>query len=81
MNGTPTVIAPLITGFMRTAPIDKDNIADIIPVDYTANALISVMWDTVNRYTITNVECKFKECFKLFKANFFPLIFSIHSRF
>lgn len=39
-----------MTGFLRAVPIAKNKITDVIPVDYTANALISVMWDTVNRY-------------------------------
>lgn len=52
MNGPTGIIAPIIVGFLRTIPIATDKITDIIPVDYTANALISVMWDTVNRYLL-----------------------------
>lgn len=50
MNGPTGIITPLIVGFLRIIPIAKEKITDIIPVDYTVNALISVMWDTVNRY-------------------------------
>jgi len=50
MNGISGIIAPLIVGVLRTMPLSKDKISDIVPVDYTVNALISVMWDTVNRY-------------------------------
>lgn len=44
-------------GFLRTVPVDGNKITDIVPADYTVNALISVMWDTVNRYNLmfTNV--------------------------
>lgn len=51
MNGVTGVIAPLIVGFLRTIQLSKDKIADIVPVDYASNALICVMWDTVNRYS------------------------------
>jgi len=50
MNGVSGVVAPLIVGFLRTVQLSKGKITDIVPVDYTVNALISVMWDTVNRY-------------------------------
>jgi len=50
MNGASGIIAPLIVGVLRTIQLSTDKITDIVPVDYTANALISVMWDTVNRY-------------------------------
>lgn len=50
MNGVSGIIAPLIVGVLRTIQLSKDKITDIVPVDYTVNAMISVMWDTVNRY-------------------------------
>lgn len=50
MNGVSGIVAPLIVGVLRTIQLSTDKITDIVPVDYTANALISVMWDTVNRY-------------------------------
>jgi len=50
INGPSGIVTGVIAGFLRTIQLDKNKIADIIPVDYTANALISVMWDTVNRY-------------------------------
>jgi len=50
MNGVSSIITPLIVGVLRTIQLSTDKVADIVPVDYTANALISVMWDTVNRY-------------------------------
>jgi len=49
MNGASGIVIGVIVGFLRTIQLDKNKIADIIPVDYTVNALISVMWDTVNR--------------------------------
>lgn len=49
MNGPTGIVTPLILGVLRIIPISTDKITDIIPVDYTANALICVMWDTVNR--------------------------------
>lgn len=49
MNGPTGIVTPLIVGILRIIPISTDKITDIIPVDYTANALICVMWDTVNR--------------------------------
>ncbi|CAI6361900.1 unnamed protein product [Macrosiphum euphorbiae] len=50
MNGVSGIIAPLIVGVLRTIQLSKDKMADIVPVDYTVNTLISVMWDTVNRH-------------------------------
>jgi fatty acyl-CoA reductase len=48
-NGATGMLTSLITGILRILKIDTSKITDIIPVDYTANALISVMWDTVKR--------------------------------
>ena len=50
INGPSGIVTGVIAGFLRTIQLDKNKMADIIPVDYTVNALISVMWDTVNRY-------------------------------
>ncbi|KAL5235551.1 hypothetical protein ACI65C_002961, partial [Semiaphis heraclei] len=50
MNGVTGVVAPIIVGFLRTVQLSKGKITDIVPVDYAVNALISVMWDTVNRH-------------------------------
>lgn len=50
MNGPSGIVTGVSIGFLRAIPIDTNKVADIIPVDYTVNALISVMWDTVNRY-------------------------------
>lgn len=50
MNGPSGILTGVMVGFLRAIPIDSKKITDMIPVDYTVNALISVMWDTVNRY-------------------------------
>lgn len=50
MNGTTGIITPVIVGLLRVILIAKDKKTDSVPVDYTVNALISVMWDTINRY-------------------------------
>lgn len=55
MNGVSGVIAPLIVGFLRTVQLSKDKTTDIVPVDYASNALICVMWDTVNRYSLKDI--------------------------
>jgi len=52
MNGPSGIVAGVMTGFLRTVPIVRNKITDIVPADYTVNALISVMWDTVNRYIL-----------------------------
>uniref|UniRef100_A0A2S2P2M9 Fatty acyl-CoA reductase n=1 Tax=Schizaphis graminum TaxID=13262 RepID=A0A2S2P2M9_SCHGA len=49
-QGLAAVVTSVIVGFSRTLPITMNKKADIVPVDYSANALISVMWDTVIRY-------------------------------
>jgi len=49
INGPSGIVTGVLVGFLRTIQLDTDKITDIIPVDYTVNALISVMWDTVNR--------------------------------
>lgn len=51
MNGPSGVVAGTIIGFIRAIPLDVNKVTDIIPVDYTVNALISAMWNTVYRYT------------------------------
>ncbi|XP_060876847.1 fatty acyl-CoA reductase wat-like isoform X1 [Metopolophium dirhodum] len=55
MNGPTGLISGVMVGFLRTAPNIGTNITDIIPADYTVNALISVMWDTVNRHKQSNI--------------------------
>jgi len=50
MNGPSGIVTGVIIGFLRTLAIVENNITDIVPADYSVNALISVMWDTVNRY-------------------------------
>lgn len=54
MNGPTGLVTGVMVGFLRTAPNIGSNITDIIPADYTVNALISVMWDTVNRHKQSN---------------------------
>ncbi|XP_026822567.1 fatty acyl-CoA reductase wat-like [Rhopalosiphum maidis] len=54
MNGPTGLIAGVMVGFLRTVPNIGSNITDLIPADYTVNALISVMWDTVNRHKQLN---------------------------
>lgn len=50
MNGPCGIVVGVMLGFLRTISIDVKKTTDIVPADYTVNALISVMWDTVNRY-------------------------------
>ncbi|XP_025208954.1 fatty acyl-CoA reductase wat-like isoform X2 [Melanaphis sacchari] len=50
MQGLAAIITSLIVGFLRLIPMSVNKKVDIVPVDYAVNALISVMWDTVNRY-------------------------------
>ncbi|XP_060881062.1 fatty acyl-CoA reductase wat-like [Metopolophium dirhodum] len=50
MNGPTGILTGVMVGFLRTVNIATDKVTDIIPADYTANALISVMWDTVKRH-------------------------------
>lgn len=62
INGASGIMTPLVVGFLRVMPLSMDKITDIVPVDFTVNALISVMWDTVNRYDslhITPTRIKF----------------------
>ncbi|XP_022167367.1 fatty acyl-CoA reductase wat-like isoform X2 [Myzus persicae] len=54
MNGPTGLVTAAVVGFLRTAPNIGSKITDIIPADYTVNALISVMWDTVNRQKRSN---------------------------
>ncbi|XP_050058956.1 fatty acyl-CoA reductase wat-like [Aphis gossypii] len=54
MNGPTGLVTGVMVGFLRTVPNIGSNITDIIPADYTVNALISVMWDTVNRHKQSN---------------------------
>ncbi|XP_025207314.1 fatty acyl-CoA reductase wat-like [Melanaphis sacchari] len=50
INGLSGIVTPLIVGVLRTIQLSRDKITDIVPVDYTVNALISVMWSTANRH-------------------------------
>ncbi|VVC31702.1 Hypothetical protein CINCED_3A003071 [Cinara cedri] len=54
MNGPIAMVVPFILGLLRITALSENKKADIIPVDYTVNALICVMWDTINRYQNTN---------------------------
>ncbi|XP_060836401.1 fatty acyl-CoA reductase wat-like [Rhopalosiphum padi] len=54
LNGPTGILTGVMVGFLRTLQLSRDKITDIIPVDYTANALISVMWDTVKRHQDCN---------------------------
>ncbi|KAF0767976.1 fatty acyl-CoA reductase wat-like isoform X1 [Aphis craccivora] len=54
IQGLAAVVTSLIIGFVRVVPMNLNKKTDIVPVDYTVNALISVMWDTVNRYKNSN---------------------------
>jgi alcohol-forming fatty acyl-CoA reductase len=49
MQGLAAVVTSVVVGFLRALPISKNKKADFVPVDYSANALISIMWDTVIR--------------------------------
>jgi len=49
MVGPPSIITGIIIGVLRAFLVHGDKIFDLIPADYTVNALIAVMWDTVNR--------------------------------
>ncbi|CAI6367905.1 unnamed protein product [Macrosiphum euphorbiae] len=50
MQGLVYIVNSIMLGLLRAIPMSMDKKTDIVPIDYTANALISVMWDTVNRY-------------------------------
>lgn len=51
-SGSTWVATQLILGLLRVLALDSKKSNDIVPVDYTANALISVMWETVKKYAI-----------------------------
>ncbi|VVC34012.1 Male sterility, NAD-binding,NAD(P)-binding domain,Fatty acyl-CoA reductase, C-terminal [Cinara cedri] len=50
MNGPSGIATGVIVGFIRTIPLEANKVTDMVPVDYTVNAMISVMWNTVHRY-------------------------------
>ncbi|XP_029345596.1 fatty acyl-CoA reductase wat isoform X2 [Acyrthosiphon pisum] len=50
MSGPTGIITGVVVGFLRAIAVATEKVTDIIPADYTANALISVMWDTVKRH-------------------------------
>ncbi|XP_050536687.1 fatty acyl-CoA reductase wat-like [Daktulosphaira vitifoliae] len=53
MNGPSGIVAGIVTGFLRAIPCKLNNMVDIVPADYTINALITSMWDTATRYQNT----------------------------
>jgi len=55
LNGLSSVVTPMIIGLLRVLHISTKKCSDIVPIDYTVNALISVMWNTVNRYNVLHV--------------------------
>jgi len=55
MVGLPSIITGIIVGLIRAVLVDEDKVFDVVPADFTINALISVMWDTVNRYYFVNM--------------------------
>ncbi|VVC38916.1 Hypothetical protein CINCED_3A021430 [Cinara cedri] len=50
MTGPPGIITGIMVGFLRAVLVDESKVFDLVPADYTVNALIGVMWETVNRY-------------------------------
>lgn len=50
MNGPFGLVTGFMIGLLKVILIVKEKKSDIVPADYTVNALISAMWDTVNRY-------------------------------
>ncbi|XP_060852908.1 fatty acyl-CoA reductase wat-like [Rhopalosiphum padi] len=73
INGPSGIVTGVIAGFLRTIPLDKNKITDIIPVDYTVNALISVMWDTVNRHQHSNQTKKVPKIYNYVSSTESPL--------
>ncbi|XP_060850791.1 fatty acyl-CoA reductase wat-like [Rhopalosiphum padi] len=73
INGPSGIVTGVIAGFLRTIQLDKNKIADIIPVDYTVNALISVMWDTVNRHQHSNQTKKVPKIYNYVSSTESPL--------
>ncbi|XP_060881815.1 fatty acyl-CoA reductase wat-like [Metopolophium dirhodum] len=58
VQGLVYVVNSIMLGFLRAIAMSMDKKTDIVPIDYTANALITVMWDTVNRYQDGNEKNK-----------------------
>ncbi|KAL4148043.1 hypothetical protein QTP88_002347 [Uroleucon formosanum] len=50
LNGPTGILTGFMAGIFRTIKMGGHKVADIVPADYTANALISVMWHTVKRH-------------------------------
>ncbi|XP_076632053.1 fatty acyl-CoA reductase wat-like [Colletes latitarsis] len=49
--GPPGSLAAASIGLLRTMNMDKDCIAEIIPADYTVNALIVAGWEVATKYS------------------------------
>lgn len=50
LYGPTGVVAGAGTGILRTMHCDEDINANIVPVDYTVNALIASVWDIAKAY-------------------------------
>lgn len=50
-RGASNTIIPVIIGLRRVFLLDTSIKWDLTPADYIVNSLISVMWDTVKRYS------------------------------
>ncbi|XP_011499623.1 PREDICTED: putative fatty acyl-CoA reductase CG5065 [Ceratosolen solmsi marchali] len=46
--GPTGILAAAGTGLLKVQIMDKDNMAQLIPADYTANAVIASVWDVAN---------------------------------
>lgn len=50
LYGPTGVVAGVGTGILRTMHCGKEINANIVPVDYTVNALIACVWDVAQAY-------------------------------
>ncbi|KAE9538171.1 hypothetical protein AGLY_006143 [Aphis glycines] len=73
INGPSGIVTGVTAGLLRTIYLDSNKITDIIPVDYTVNALISVMWDTVNSYQHSNQTKKVPKIYNYVSSNESPI--------
>ncbi|CAH1738327.1 unnamed protein product [Aphis gossypii] len=73
INGPSGIVTGVMAGLLRTIYLDSNKITDIIPVDYTVNALISVMWDTVNSYQHLNQTKKVPKIYNYVSSNESPI--------
>ncbi|XP_027836948.2 fatty acyl-CoA reductase wat-like [Aphis gossypii] len=86
LQGLSAVVTSVIVGFLRSLPMSMNKKTDIVPVDYTVNALISVMWDTVNRYKNSNERNKQPKIYNfvfsvdkpIYWGKFFDYIYEIY---